>query len=425
MAETTFRGPVLSVGPLIGNVVTQGGVQDDALEPTDGPSADYQASGFADPRYFFNKDSLSNGRLPIFMNGPDGMFVDALPSASTATPQDIAANQATVSGAAMTLVTTQPSATTNGQCAHMPAAPMVLFSTGAVVTTGIGLDMGFCYGTTTAGSGTVTVLDSTLFSAGQWIVIGGAGNAGTTVPLITQVTNPSASATTITVAPVALGSVTRGPISSGNAYFGFPSNVSATAVSPYSAAGVARAFNPLEAVQRVVGINATAGAAGGAFTVNGWDIYGVPMSEVITVGAGAAVKYGNKAFKFIKSVVPGVTDAAAHYGVGVGDVIGMPLRSDRWEYLVAFVNQAQLTVATGWTQALQPPSGPSTTTTADVRGTVQVGTRGNNTGVGGAGATGGPFSGTVRVAINMTPPVYNLLNATPNNATSLFGLAQV
>lgn len=427
MAETVNRGPNIVLGPLVGNVTGQAGQPVAAVEPTDGPSLVYQGEALPDIRFYpVNKDGLGMGRIPALLNSPNPMLVDALPSASTATPQDICANQATTSGTAMTFVSTQPSVASGGQCQHMPSCPLVpaTSSTGLTVTT-FALDTGFCFGTTTAGSTTVTVTDSTVFTLGQWIVIGGAGNSGTTIPLIAQVTNPSLSATTITISPAALGSVTRAPIASGNNYIGFPANPIATAVTPYVAGGVGRIFNPLEGVARVVGINATAGAAGGIFTVKGYDIYGYPMSEAITVGAGAAVKYGNKAFKYLTSVTPNVTDASAHYGVGVGDVIGLAIRSDKWEYLTAFVNQAFLTAATGYTAALQPPSGPSTTTTADTRGTIQVGTRGNNTGVGGAGATGGPFSGTVRIAIQMAIPLANLVLANPNNATPLYGLAQV
>jgi hypothetical protein len=89
------------------------------------------------------------------------------------------------------------------------------------------------------------------------------------------------------------------------------------------------------------------------------------------------------------------------------------------------VNQALLSAATGWTGALANQSGPSTTTTADVRGSLQIGTRGNNTGVGGAGAAGGPLSGTVRVTVRQSFSPIQILQATPLNSVSMFGLAQV
>lgn len=425
MAETINRGPNMGLGAMIGNVTTGAGLPVGAVEPTDGPSITYQGDSFPDPRYYpADKDGQAMGRIPAFSAAVNVVLVDAIPSASTATPQDIAANQATTSGTAMTLVSAQPSATSLGQCAHMPSTPMVPFGAQAPVTV-FGLDMGFVYGTTVAGSPTVTVVDSSAFFNGQWVVIGGAGNVGATIPLIAQVVNAAASGTTITISPAALGAVTRAPIANGNAYTGFPGARAANAVSPYLLGGVGRFFNPAEAVCRVVGINAAAGAAGGIFTVRGYDMYGVPMTEAITVGAGAAVAYGNKAFKYITSVTPNVTDAVAHYGVGVGDVIGLNIRSAQWELLTAYVAQAQLAVATGWKAGLATVSGPSTTTTADTRGSLQVGTRGNSTGTGSAGATGGPFSSTVRVAVIKTVSAQGLISATPNNYTSLFGVAQV
>lgn len=420
MAETIVRGPFIGLGSLLNSPNPNGSIPAD--EPTDGPALNYQGFAFADPRFFpANKDSLSIGRIPGFICNGDIQLVNAQPSASTATPVDIAALQATTNGTPMTLVTTQASVANTGQCQHMPSAPLIPF--GGTLTSAFALDMGFAYGTTVAASGTVTVVDSSVFELGQWICIGGAGNSGTTKPLMTQVTNPSLSSTTISVFPVPLGSVTRAPISNGNAYVGFPANVTATAVSPYEQGGVGRFFNPPEGVARVVGINAAAGAAGGIFTVAGYDIYGYAMTEAITVGAGAVVAYGNKCFKYITSVTPNVTDASAHYSVGVGDVIGFNLRSNNFELLRIFVAGA-LCVVTGWKAGLIAPNGPSTSTTADVRGSIQIGTRGNNTGSGAAGATGGPLSGTIRVTVLKSVSIKSLLLASPNNSNSLFGLPQ-
>lgn len=420
MAETIVRGPLTGLGSLLNSPNSNGSIPAD--EPTDGPAISYQGYSFPDPRFFpANKDGLGMGRIPTFFLSPDVILVDALPSASSATPTDIAALQATTNGTAMTLVTTQASVVNTGQCQHMPSTPFIPF--GGTLTSVFALDMGFAYGTTVAGSGTVTVVDSTAFTLGQWIVVGGAGNVGTTKPLVTQVTNPSLSSTTISVFPVPLGAVTRAPISSGNAFIGYPANVIANGVSPYTDGGISRIFSPAEGVCRVVGINAAAGAAGGIFTVAGYDIYGYPMTEAITVGAGAAVAYGNKCFKYITSITPNVTDASAHYSAGVGDVIGINLRSARFEFLSAFVAGAAI-VITGWKAGLTAPNGPSTSTTADVRGSIQVGTRGNNTGSGGAGATGGPFSGTVRIVVAKTVPAGQVVGASPNNPASMFGIAQ-
>lgn len=131
-------------------------------------------------------------------------------------------------------------------------------------------------------------------------------------------------------------------------------------------------WSPQALLGRAVSVTAAAAATYATATVNGYDIYGYPMSEAITISAGSAVS-GKKAFKYIKSVVMsgGTADTTHAYSVGTIDVFGFPLRSDTFgditvNYAASLVANTLVTAATGYLPADRTiPSA----TTADVRGT--------------------------------------------------------
>lgn len=131
-------------------------------------------------------------------------------------------------------------------------------------------------------------------------------------------------------------------------------------------------WNPMALLGRAVSITAAASATYATATVNGYDIYGYPMTEAITITANSTVN-GKKAFKYIKSVVlsGGTADTTHAYSVGTADVFGFPLRSDTFgDVLVnnatALVGTTLITAATNYLPADRTT--PSATT-ADVRGT--------------------------------------------------------
>ena len=131
-------------------------------------------------------------------------------------------------------------------------------------------------------------------------------------------------------------------------------------------------WSPQALLGRAVSVTAASGATYTTATVNGYDIYGYPMSEAITLTAGSAVN-GRKAFKYIKSVVlsGGTADTTHAYSVGTADVFGLPLRSDTFgdiivNYATSLVASTLVTAATGYLPADRTT--PSATT-ADVRGT--------------------------------------------------------
>lgn len=105
---------------------------------------------------------------------------------------------------------------------------------------------------------------------------------------------------------------------------------------------------------------------GVTFTVTGWDLYGQAMSEAIT-GVSGSVASGKKAFSQVYTVAAsGAT--ASNVTVGTGDVLGLPFR-------LYDVNHV---IACKWASALAQDSATvvagdattATTTTGDVRGTV-------------------------------------------------------
>jgi hypothetical protein len=109
-----------------------------------------------------------------------------------------------------------------------------------------------------------------------------------------------------------------------------------------------------------------AGAATAVLTVYGTDVYGIPMSEAITLNGTTAVA-GKKAFKTITRVA--ASAAATDFFVGTGDVFGLPIRADSRNYCLTAWNGAFVTTGT-FVAAVT--TSPATTTTGDVRGTYAV-----------------------------------------------------
>jgi hypothetical protein len=105
-----------------------------------------------------------------------------------------------------------------------------------------------------------------------------------------------------------------------------------------------------------------AGAATAVLTVTGTDVYGIPMSEAITLNGTTAVA-GKKAFKTITSIA--ASAAATDFFVGTGDVFGLPIRANSRNYVQTAWNSAFVT--TGTFAAADATA--ATTTTGDVRGT--------------------------------------------------------
>lgn len=172
-----------------------------------------------------------------------------------------------------------------------------------------------------------------------------------------------------------------------------------------------RIWDPTKGVARAVRITSGGNDTGIVFTVNGFDIYGFPMSENIT-GANATTASGKKAFKYISSVTH-TGSVATTVSVGTSDIYGFGLADDTLIYADIVWNNTFATALTtpfgaGSAFVFADTTNPATKTTGDVRGTINVG-------------TASPSDGTRRLQIIITPSVARLSQGT----TGLFGVTQV
>jgi len=103
-------------------------------------------------------------------------------------------------------------------------------------------------------------------------------------------------------------------------------------------------------------------------TVSGYDYYGQPMTEAITVGTQGVAKSGKKAFYQIASA--SINGSATAVTIGTTDIFGLPVRCFDAGYVVKV----------GWNNTLAQDAGtftpadmtnPASSTTGDVRGTYQ------------------------------------------------------
>jgi hypothetical protein len=173
----------------------------------------------------------------------------------------------------------------------------------------------------------------------------------------------------------------------------------------FGSSGTVQLWNPATLLSRAVSITGSTSGTGGDFLVSGYDVYGYPMTETITCGAGANTVNGAKAFKYIASVVPQFTDAH-NYSVGTTDIFGFPIYSATWNGgAVADVsiswNGAVITSTTGYTAGVTTTA---TATTGDVRGTYAVQSASD---------------GTKKLIITQSPTLANIASA-----TGLFGVTQ-
>jgi hypothetical protein len=165
-------------------------------------------------------------------------------------------------------------------------------------------------------------------------------------------------------------------------------------------------WNPAAIAGRAVAVTAAASATATTATVNGYDCYGFPMTEAITLTAGSQVS-GKKAFKYIKSVVLNAADATHAYSVDTTDVFGLPLRSDTFgDILVNYAaSLTATTLITAATNYVASDRTTATSTTGDVRGTFGAFTSG---------------TGANKLVVRQSPQSYMVQTANPG----LFGVTQ-
>lgn len=415
MADSNFRGPVVSMGAM----------EDTSIAYTDGPAISYQGYSVFDGRFApYNKDGAAPNRAAGFFSSAFFITTDNIPSI-TSTTTVAAAQSAATTGFQIALNTTSAGGASAGVPSFTVGVPLVPLGT-TVATSVAAIDFGFTTGTTVAASSTVVVVDSSLFQPGQWVVIGGAGNTALTTSIITQVQTIT-NATTIKVAPPAVGALSHAPIGRTNlhaATFGlFPPTTQfipvpiPNGVSAFQSAGDAVLFDPVQGVTRNITVSGNTTNATAVFLVTGFDMFGALMAEQLTAIGTTAIA-GKKAFKYLLAVQVTATSSTGTYSFGLGDVFGINMRAARFEPISVSWNGKGLSSNAGFTAALALTSGPANNTSNDVRGTLAV----QNFTAFNAGTS----NGTGRLYIGVDLPLMDMLNATTGTTgcVSMFGLAQ-
>jgi len=382
MAITAFSGPVISYGQ---NTIGSNPSTTD-YNPDLGPSLFWGGVGRIDPRPNFNYiPGQAAGQFTAGFGTSDVQTISYAPYALSTSAIAAAAN--VVSGTAMTLVSTNSTSTgvsVSNSCTN--------YNTGATVT-GLLMVDGFASFTGVIANSILTVSSLTgTISIGM--TISGTGvNTGTTI--VNQLTG----------APGGVGTYTaQGDDTTSSTTITAQATGTTALAQPFGLLGQPSSvylWNPQALVARAVSVTGSASATGGNITINGYDIYGVPMSEVIAAPASATTVNGKKAFKYISSVVPAFTDAH-NYSVGTTDIYGFPLRSDFFSDVAINYNAAAITANTGYVAAVT--TSPATTTTGDVRGTY---------------ALQSASDASKRLAIRQF-----ILPANMNSTTGLFGVTQ-
>jgi hypothetical protein len=114
---------------------------------------------------------------------------------------------------------------------------------------------------------------------------------------------------------------------------------------------------------RAVKVNCSTTAR--AFTVSGYDYYGQPMSETITVSVAGTAVTGKKAFFQISGAT--IAGSATAVVIGTSDVLGLPVRVFNVAYIASVKSNNTLAQDAGTFVAADTTT--ATTTTGDVRGT--------------------------------------------------------
>lgn len=394
MASSHVSGPFHAYGKAAAGSTT-------GLNKEAGPSAFYQGTTLPDPRFAYAPGTTGMGAFRAIPIENPIRVIDQVPA--TYGTARVASLQYPTASTAMTLAT----ANATGYTRLLGLQPFGAASSGVVTVSG--LDAGRTQGDITTALKAVTNSNTVGLAVGQPIWIAGAGVGG--APHYTTIAAIS-SETAFTVNDAAVTTVT-------NAAIGFANDLG-TAADTFGVYGGARVLNPGCAIARGVSITATATtSASGTFTVSGYDIFGVPMTEAIScTWAKGVTTYGSKAFKYIKSVTPNITSTTVKYSVGTSDLFGFGVRADKWEDVQVKIGATGQLTSAGFTAAVTTTATP---TTGDTRGTYQVGTIGPATT---AYATGGPSDGSLRVVAIVTPPPSSVYSATPDSPQSLFGVTQ-
>ena len=397
MSETAFSGPII----VFGQNPTGG-----EYNPDIGTSLFYAGSGILDPRTAFTylpgeaQSAVDYGWL-----GFDNITTTNIVPYTASTTAII--NAVTPTSATLTPTTTNSTSTG----VYYNNTNFVRSDTGASDTV-LALDS-YLSVTASFSNGVMTVTSNSGMPIGPGMtVISTAGTVSQGTAAGSQVFNQLTTTGGSATAPVAQGYAGTYQMTgnltatSGTVVLAYQNVQQCVANTNLQTPTVAM-WNPMAFLGRAVVLTSVSGASYTTATVNGYDAYGFPMSENLTVNGSGGATNGNKAFRYIKNVVlsGGTADTTHAYSLGTRDVFGLPLRAD--SFAEVLVNSAtSLTAVTAVTSAsgfiIADRTTPSATT-GDVRGTYAFTSS----------------TGANKLVVRQSPQPYNI-----QSASGLFGLTQ-
>jgi hypothetical protein len=407
MSITAFSGPVIVFG--------QNPYTPTEYNPDLGSSLFYAGAGILDPRTVFTYLPGESQSQPDFgwYGFSDILTITAVPYTSTSGAIVTSANP---TSATLALNTTNSSTT-----GVYYSSTFTRSDTG-VTDTVLALDA-YTSVTASASNGILTITANSAMPVGPGMVLlsasttvsGGTLGASSGVYIVSQLTTTGA-ASSIGNGQTGTYQLSQNvTFTSGTVTLAYP-NVQSCAIPTNGQTPSVWLWNPVALLGRAVSVTAAASATYATATVNGYDIYGFPMSENITLSAGNTVA-GKKAFKYIKSVVlsGGTADTTHAYSVNTTSVVGFPIRTDSSAELVinAAASQVALPIVTGFAANGYLPADRTTpsATTGDVRGTLDLANA--------SGVNLAPSTGTNKYSFRQVPQAVNV-----QSQAGLFGLTQ-
>jgi hypothetical protein len=122
-------------------------------------------------------------------------------------------------------------------------------------------------------------------------------------------------------------------------------------------------------VPRAITLVGDTGTLGTNITIQGWDVYQVPVTQTVSGPSGNTTVTTAKTFAYVKSVAA-AGNTTSGVSIGVADVFGFPVAVSTFGQLVLNWNNAVVTSSAGWTAPVT--TNPATALTGDVRGKYAV-----------------------------------------------------
>lgn len=156
---------------------------------------------------------------------------------------------------------------------------------------------------------------------------------------------------------------------------------STAATLAYGTAGTVQMWNPAAGTGRCVSITTSSSGDGGSWSIYGRDMYGIPMTENLSVTGSSATVTSRKAFKYISAIKASTTITSTGIIVGVSDTFGLPLlaKNTGLNLTVRIITTSSLVSANSSGPITTGSTATQTATSSDPRGTYASTTATNGT----------------------------------------------